>query len=131
VASIIKLAEPNTMAAEYRLEYSGFFGVCKPSTCRRLCDGRKRGGQTPVGACLFEYRISFEVPTELAIEFARWSLGWLRELALKHAWNALADRPGERNWPDILRLGMGSRAKTWCGFLNNFRRSRHLWQVPL
>ena len=53
------------------------------------------------------------VPNELATDFARCSLhAGLSESALEHSWNALADRlHAERNWPDILRLGMGSSSQ--------------------
>jgi hypothetical protein len=104
VASIIKLAEPNVIVASRQLAVEAVTGA-------------KEEDKPWLMRAFFEYMISFEVPTELATEFARWSLRTgRRELALKHFWNALADIPqAERNWTDILRLGMGSSSqdKAW------------------
>jgi hypothetical protein len=73
------------------------------------------------------------VPNELATDFARCSLhAGLSESALKHSWNALADRlHAERNWPDILRLGMGSSSRDRAWLSQQFPTCKTLWQVPL
>jgi tetratricopeptide (TPR) repeat protein len=134
IALIIKMAEPNTMAAEYRLEYSGIFReVASRHLAVEAVTGAKEEDKSWLVRAFFEYRISLEVPTELATEFARWSLqAGLRELALEHSWNALADRPhAEKNWPDILRLGMGSSNQDRAWLSQQFPTHKTPWQVPL
>jgi tetratricopeptide (TPR) repeat protein len=119
VASIIKLAEPNAMPSRQLAVVA--------------VTGAKEEDKPWLVRAFFEYRISYEVPRELATEFARWSLhAGLREPALKHAWNALADRPqAKKNWPGILRLGMGSsrQDKEWLS--QQFPMYKTPWQVIL
>jgi hypothetical protein len=122
------------MAAEYRLEYSGIFReVASRQLAMEAVTGAKEEDKPWLVRAFFEYRISFEVPTELAAEFARWSLyTGLRELTLKHSWNALADRShAERNWPDILRLWMGSSNQDRAWLSRKFPMYKTPWQVLL
>ena len=75
------------MVAESRLEYSGIFReVASRQLAVEAVTGAKEEDKPWLVRAFFEYRISFEVPNELATEFARWSLrAGLRELALKHS----------------------------------------------
>jgi hypothetical protein len=85
--------------------------------------GKRR---TNPGWCAFSnHRISFEVPTELAIESRDGRQAGYASLPEARVECASADRPQAEKLAHFASRDKAARAKTWCGFLNNFRRSRH------